>query len=66
MQCPVLKRQIWVSDYCRRQLGDVVWTKMLRVVVVVFCKDTLKVLDWTKFQSLFWAEEDKIKDWQEP
>jgi len=21
------------------------------------------VLDWTKFQSLFWAEEDKIKDW---
>jgi len=39
---------------------------MLRVVVVVFCKDTLKVLDWTKFQSLFWAEEDKIKDWQEP
>lgn len=66
VQCPVLKRQIWVSDYCRRQLGDVVWTKMLRVVVVVFCKDTLKVLDWTKFQSLFWAEEDKIKDWQEP
>ena len=29
-------------------------------------KRNSKVLNWTKFQSLFWGEENKVKDWQGP